>query len=107
MDFEKRTGSMIFVPAGTPEPAGTQYEIAEPEELTPLDEAARKIGAHEIRDMGRQWPTFAVGEPTMIKGVLFLLVDCVNGGLVYKPYKGPQLPDAEKKRVVADMIPKR
>lgn len=106
-DYERHTGSMIYVPRGTKEPAGTQYEIADPSELTPLDEAARKVGATEIRDRGRQWPTFAPGEASMIKGVLMLLVDVVNGGLVFKPYQGPPLSDDDKKRVIADMIPKR
>lgn len=65
-----------------------------------------RIPSEVLRDSGRAWPDFFVGERVMVKGVVFQIVAWSHGGLLVKPYT-KRVDESEAKRIVSDMIPKR
>lgn len=99
MANDEQTGGLIHLP--TAEPQTSQWED---EGFKGADSS--RIPDAELRNSGRGWPDFAIGDRMMVKGCLFQVVDFVRGALVIKPFVGRVAPD-EAKRIVADMIPKR
>lgn len=67
----------------------------------------KRIPSELLKDKGRNWPDFFIGERIMVKGVIFQIVGQKSGGLVIKPYVKRITDPVEQRRIVSDMIPKR